>query len=109
MVQYRDCGTLLLPVNADANLSLLDKFLNPDVNASNADRIAQDLLDGLSKNPDWKLLFPQLDVPDKLKDIINTNFLELLQIPIFHSLLLFCLFQNSYLQLIFFIFIMFKH
>jgi hypothetical protein len=87
VVQYRDCGTLLLPVNADANLSLLDKFLNPDVNASNADRIAQDLLDELSKNPEWKLLFPQLDVPDKLKDIINTNFLELIPIAIFNSLL----------------------
>jgi hypothetical protein len=87
VVQYRDCGTLLLPVNADANLSLLDKFLNPDVNASNADRIAQDLLDELSKNPDWKILFPQLDVPDKLSDIINTNFLELIPIAIFNSLL----------------------
>jgi hypothetical protein len=26
VVQYRDCGTLSLPVNADANLGLLDKF-----------------------------------------------------------------------------------
>ena len=87
VVQYRDCGTLLLPVNADANLGLLDKFLNPDVNASNADRIAQDLLDELSKNPDWKIRFPQLDVPDKLRDIINTEFLELIPIAIFNSLL----------------------
>jgi len=27
VVQYRDCGTLSLPVNVDANLGLLDKFL----------------------------------------------------------------------------------
>lgn len=87
VVQYRDCGTLLLPVNADANLSLLDKFLNPDLNASNADRIAQDLLDEIAKNPDWKLKFPQLDVPDKLRDVINTEFLELIPIAITNSLL----------------------
>ena len=87
VVQYRDCGTLSLPVNADANLSLLDKFLNPDLNASNADRIAQDLLDELSKNPDWKIKFPQLDVPDKLRDVINTEFLELIPIAITNSLL----------------------
>lgn len=87
VVQYRDCGTLSLPVNADANLSLLDKFLNPDLNASNADRIAQDLLDEIAKNPDWKLKFPQLDVPDKLRDVINTEFLELIPIAITNSLL----------------------
>ena len=85
VVQYRDCGTLLLPVNADANLSLLDKFLNPDINASNADRIAQDLLNEIAKNPEWKIRFPRL--PDNLDDVINTQFLELIPIAITNSLL----------------------
>jgi hypothetical protein len=85
VVQYRDCGTLSLPVNADANLGLLDKFLNPDVNASNADRIAQDLLNEIAKNPEWKIRFPRL--PDNLDDIINTEFLELIPIAITNSLL----------------------
>jgi len=85
VVQYRDCGTLSLPVNADANLGLLDKFLNPDVNASNADRIAQDLLNEIAKNPEWKIRFPRL--PDNLDDIINTEFLEIIPIAITNSLL----------------------
>ena len=85
VVQYRDCGTLLLPVNADANLSLLDKFLNPNINASNADRIAQDLLNEIAKNPEWKIRFPRL--PDNLDDVINTQFLELIPIAITNSLL----------------------
>jgi len=84
VVQYRDCGTVSLPVNVDANLSLLDKFLNPNVNASNADKIAQNLLNELAKNPDWKIKFPQL--PD-LGDIIDTEFLNLIPIAITNSLL----------------------
>ncbi len=75
VVQYRDCGAISLPVNVDSNLSLLDKFLNPDVNASNADRIAQDLLNEIAKNPDWKINFPNL--PD-LSVTINTEFLNLI-------------------------------
>lgn len=85
VVQYRDCGTLSLPVNVNANLGLLDKFLNPDINASNADRIAQDMLDEIAKNPEWKIRFPRL--PDNLDDIINTEFLELIPIAITNSLL----------------------
>jgi len=84
VVQYRDCGTLSLPVNVDANLGLLDKFLNPDINASNADRIAQDLLNELAKNPDWKLKLP--DSID-LGITINTEFLNLIPIAITNSLL----------------------
>jgi hypothetical protein len=84
VVQYRDCGTLSLPVNVDANLGLLDKFLNPDINASNADRIAQDLLNELAKNPDWKLKLPNsID----LSITINTEFLNLIPIAITNSLL----------------------
>jgi hypothetical protein len=84
VVQYRDCGTLSLPVNVDANLGLLDKFLNPDINASNADRIAQDLLNELAKNPDWKLKIPNsID----LGITINTEFLNLIPIAITNSLL----------------------
>jgi hypothetical protein len=84
VVQYRDCGAISLPVNVDSNLSLLDKFLNPDVNASNADRIAQDLLNEIAKNPDWKINFPNL--PD-LSVTINTEFLNLIPIAITNSLL----------------------
>ena len=84
VVQYRDCGTLSLPVNVDANLGLLDKFLNPDINASNADKIAQDLLNELAKNPDWKLKLPNnID----LGITINTEFLNLIPIAITNSLL----------------------
>jgi hypothetical protein len=84
VVQYRDCGAISLPVNVDSNLSLLDKFLNPDVNASNADRIAQDLLNEIAKNPDWRINFPNL--PD-LSVTINTEFLNLIPIAITNSLL----------------------
>ena len=84
VVQYRVCGTLSLPVNVDANLGLLDKFLNPDINASNADKIAQDLLNELAKNPDWKLKLPNnID----LGITINTEFLNLIPIAITNSLL----------------------
>ena len=84
VVQYRDCGTLSLPVNVDANLGLLDKFLNPDINASNADKIAQDLLNELAKNPDWKIKLPNnID----LGITINTEFLNLIPIAITNSLL----------------------
>ena len=84
VVQYRDCGTISLPVNVDANLSLLDKFLTPDVNASNADKIAQNLLNEIAKNPDWKINFPNLS---DLSVTINTEFLNLIPIAITNSLL----------------------
>jgi hypothetical protein len=84
VIQYRDCGTVLLPVNVDANLSLLDKLLNPDLDASNADRIAQDLLNELAKNPDWKLRIPN---SVDLSITINTEFLNLIPIAITNSLL----------------------
>ena len=74
VIQYRDCGTVSLPVNVDANLSLLDKLLNPDLDAANADRIAQDLLNELAKNPDWKLKIPN---SVDLGITINTEFLNL--------------------------------
>jgi hypothetical protein len=84
VIQYRDCGTVSLPVNVDANLSLLDKLLNPDLDAANADRIAQDLLNELAKNPDWKLKIPNsID----LGITINTEFLNLIPIAITNSLL----------------------
>jgi len=84
VIQYKDCGTVLLPVNVDANLSLLDKFLNPDVDASNADRIAQDLLNEIAKNPEWKLYVPN---SVDLSITINTEFLNLIPIAITNSLL----------------------
>jgi len=84
VIQYRDCGTVSLPVNVDANLSLLDKLLNPDLDASNADRIAQDLLNELAKNPDWKLRIPN---SVDLGITINTEFLNLIPIAITNSLL----------------------
>ena len=74
VIQYRDCGTVSLPVNVHANLSLLDKLLNPDLDAANADRIAQDLLNELAKNPDWKLRIPN---SVDLGITINTEFLNL--------------------------------
>jgi hypothetical protein len=84
VIQYRDCGTVSLPVNVDANLSLLDKLLNPDLDAANADRIAQDLLNELAKNPDWKLKIPN---SADLGITINTEFLNLIPIAITNSLL----------------------
>ena len=84
VIQYRDCGTLILPVDVDANLSLLDKLLNPDLDAANADRIAQDLLNELAKNPDWKLRVPN---SVDLSITINTEFLNLIPIAITNSLL----------------------
>ena len=84
VIQYRDCGTVSLPVNVDANLSLLDKLLNPDLDAANADRIAQDLLNELAKNPDWKLRIPN---SVDLSIAINTEFLNLIPIAITNSLL----------------------
>ena len=84
VIQYKDCGTVSLPVNVDANLSLLDKLLNPDLDAANADRIAQDLLNELAKNPDWKLRIPN---SVDLSIAINTEFLNLIPIAITNSLL----------------------
>jgi len=82
VVQYRDCGTLSLPVNVDANLSLLDKFLTDGVNASNADKYAQDLIDGITKNPEWKIP-TNIDI----QLAVNTEFLNLIPIAITNSLL----------------------
>lgn len=84
VVQYRDCGTLLLPVDVDSNLSLLDKLLTPDLNTSNVDKIAQDMLNQLSKNPDWKISIPN---SVDLSVTINTEFLNLIPIAITNSLL----------------------
>lgn len=84
VVQYRDCGTLLLPVNVDDNLSLLDEFLNTEVSTANADGIAQGMLNGLAQNPDWKINFPNLQ---NLDITINTEFLNLIPIAITNSLL----------------------
>jgi len=77
VIQYKDCGTVSLPVNVDANLSLLDKLLDPDIDATNADRIAQDLLNEIAKNPEWKLYIPN---SVDLSITINTEFLNLIPI-----------------------------
>jgi hypothetical protein len=84
VIQYKDCGTVSLPVNVDANLSLLDKLLDPDIDATNADRIAQDLLNEIAKNPEWKLYIPN---SVDLNITINTEFLNLIPIAITNSLL----------------------
>ncbi len=84
VIQYKDCGTVSLPVNVDANLSLLDKLLDPDIDATNADRIAQDLLNEIAKNPEWKLYIPN---SVDLSITINTEFLNLIPIAITNSLL----------------------
>jgi len=76
VIQYKDCGTVLL--------SLLDKLLNPDLDASNADKIAQDLLNQIAKNPEWKLKIPN---SVDLGITINTEFLNLIPIAITNSLL----------------------
>jgi hypothetical protein len=84
VIQYKDCGSVSLPVNVDANLGLLDKFINPDINSSNADKVAQDLLNELAKNPDWRLRIPN---SVDLSIAINTEFLNLIPIAITNSLL----------------------
>jgi len=83
VIQYRDCGSLSLPVNVDGSLSLLDDFLIVDIDATLADKAAQNLLDGLANNADWKINYPQFD----FSNIINKQFIELLPIAVMNSVL----------------------
>ena len=82
VVQYKDCGTLYLPVDVDSQLSLLDGFfdLGVDTNSNLSDKYANLMLDGLSKNPDWKV--PQFE----LETSINTEFLKMIPIAIMNTL-----------------------
>lgn len=84
VIQFKDCGSLYLPVNVDASLSLLDEFLDVGLNASDAEAVAQKMLDSLGNNKEWMVLFPQFG---SLEDVINTNFSNLLPIAMVNSVL----------------------
>lgn len=83
VIQYRDCGSLILPVDVDTSLSLLDEFLLEGIDPSLADKAAQNMLDSIANNPDWKINYPQFN----FSNIINKQFIELLPIAVTNSVL----------------------
>lgn len=84
VVEYIDCGNVLLPVNTQQILPLLNGFDEENLTPTDFDYLAENMFNTLANNPEWKLLIPELP---NLSDVINKEILELIPIAIVNSIM----------------------
>lgn len=82
VVEYQDCGNIQLPVTSNSLPKLLDPFNDDNLILTNPDFAAENMLDELANNPEWKA-----KIPNGLDIAVNKEFLRVAMIALVNTLL----------------------
>jgi len=78
VVQFEDCGDLKLPINVQANRTIVEDVITEKVGSKKIDRVEQAIAE-LANDPKWKELVPSLGLDINFKASLDTSLIT--QIP----------------------------
>ena len=86
VVEFEDCGNLLLPINVLGTRQILDEVITKKGESGKVDRVQQGI-DELANDPNWKNLLPKLGLDLNLKSALDTNLITQLPKTVFKTIL----------------------
>ena len=86
VVEFEDCGNLLLPINVLGTRQILDEVITKKGESGKVDRVQQGI-DELANDPNWKNLLPKLGLDLNLKSSLDTNLITQLPKTVFKTIL----------------------
>jgi len=82
VVEYVDCNNIQLPIGSELILDLLNPFDDENLVTSDPDFLAENMLDSLANNPEWKA-----KIPTGLSIAINKEFLRVAVMALVNTIL----------------------
>jgi hypothetical protein len=82
VVEYVDCNNIQLPIGSELILDLLTPFDDENLVTSDPDFLAENMLDSLANNPEWKA-----KIPTGLSIAINKEFLRVAVMALVNTIL----------------------
>ena len=86
VVEFEDCGNLLLPVNVLGTRQILDEVITKKGESGKVDRVQQ-AIDELANDPNWKNLVPKLGIDLNIKSSLDTSLITQLPRIVFKTIL----------------------
>ena len=86
VVEFEDCGNLLLPVNVLGTRQILDEVITKKGESGKVDRVQQ-AIDELANDPNWKNLVPKLGIDLNIKSALDTSLITQLPKIVFKTIL----------------------
>jgi hypothetical protein len=86
VVEFEDCGNLLLPINVLGTRQILDEVITKKGESGKVDRVQQ-AIDELANDPNWKNLLPKLGLDLNLKSSLDTSLITQLPKTVFKTIL----------------------
>jgi len=86
VVQFEDCGDLRLPINVEANRTIVEEVITENVGSKKIDRVEQAIAE-LANDPKWKELVPSLGLDINFKASLDTSLITQLPKIVFKTIL----------------------
>lgn len=86
VVQFEDCGDLRLPINVEANRTIVEEVITENVGSKKIDRVEQAIAE-LANDPKWKELVPSLGLDINFKASLDTSLITQLPKIVFKTVL----------------------